>query len=197
MKNTVISIAFLITFVMNSNAQETPVEDKSSSEKYGNTLNLGLGLGYYGYIGHALPVVIFNYEFDVARNFTLAPFVGIYSYRNYYYWGNPNQPKWDASYRQYSYRETVVPIGVKGTYYFDQLLHANPRWDFYAAGSLGFVFRSVTWENDYYGDHNAYKSASSLYLDAHIGAEYHLNQKMGLFLDLSTGVSTAGLAIHF
>ena len=196
MKTITISIAFLTLFALNSNAQDKSVSDKSATEKYGNTLNLGVGLGYYGYVGHTLPVVTFNYEFDVAKNFTLAPFAGIYSYQNYYYWGNPNKPNWDPSYRQYSYRETAVPIGVKGTYYFDRLLHANSKWDFYAAGSLGFVFRSVSWENGYYGDHNAYQSTSPLYLDAHIGTEYHLNQKAGLFLDLSTGVSTFGLALH-
>jgi hypothetical protein len=30
----------------------------------------------------------------------------------------------------------------------------------------------------------------------HVGAEYHLSRKVGLFLDLSTGVSTLGLAFH-
>jgi len=169
----------------------------ASSEKFGNTLNLGAGIGYYGYVGHTLPVGIINYEFDIARNFTLAPFIGIYSYKNYYYWGNPGKWNNDPSYRQYSYRVTVVPVGIKGSYYFDQLFHASEKWDFYAAGSVGFAFRSVTWENGYYGDKRAYHSASPLYLDAHIGAELHLSQKVGLFLDLSTRVSTFGLAVHF
>ncbi len=191
-KLIVISIAFLTLFVSNSNAQ-----DKPEAEKYGNTLNLGAGVGYYGSVGHPLPVGMLNYEFDVAKNFTLAPFVGIYSYQNYYYWGNPNEPKGDPSYRLYSYRATAVPVGVKGSYYFDQLFRANSKWDFYAAGSVGFVFRKVVWENGYYGDKYVYQSASPLYLDAHVGAEYHMTEKAGLFLDLSTGVSTFGLAIHF
>ncbi len=172
-------------------------QDKSGSEKFGSTLNLGLGIGYYGYVGHSLPVGTINYEFDVARNFTLAPFAGIYSYQNYSYWGNPNKPGWDPSYRQYSYRETDVPVGINGTYYFDQLFHANSKWDFYAAGSVGFVFRSVVWENDYYGNKQVNQSASPLYMDMHIGTEYHLTSKTGLFVDLSTGVSTFGLAVHF
>lgn len=171
-------------------------QDKTGSEKYGKTLNMGLGIGYYGNVGHSLPVATINYEFDVAKNFTLAPFLGIYTYQNYYYWGNPSKPNWDPSYRQYSYRETVVPIGVKGTYYFDQLLKAGSKWDFYAAGSLGFMLRSVVWENNYYGDRNAYQASSPIYLDLHIGTEYHISQKIGLFLDLSTGVSTFGLAVH-
>ncbi|MBA3704365.1 MAG: hypothetical protein H0W84_00250 [Bacteroidetes bacterium] len=193
---TFISLFLLSVAGTNILAQETAPAVSSSPEKYGKTLNLGAGIGYYGYVGHTLPVGTLNFEFDVARNFTLAPFVGFYSYRNYYYWGNPNKP-YEDNYREYSYRVTAVPVGLKGTYYFDELFRANERWDFYAAGSVGFVFRSVTWENDYYGDRRIYHSASPLYLDAHIGAELHLNSKAGLFLDLSTGVSTFGLAIHF
>lgn len=190
------SLLFLTIAGTNISAQEA-TQEATSTEKYGNTLNLGAGIGYYGYIGHTLPVLTVNYEFDVARNFTLAPFAGVYSYRNYYYWGNPNTPKGDPSYRLYSYHATAIPVGVKGSYYFDELLHANSKWDFYAAASLGFVFRSVVWDNNYYGDRYAYQSTSAIYLDAHIGTEYHINNNIGLFLDLSTGVSTFGLAVHF
>ncbi|HEX8515526.1 MAG TPA: hypothetical protein VF868_04950 [Bacteroidia bacterium] len=192
MKKIFNTILLLTIFISGLNAQ-----DKPAAEKYGNTLNLGAGIGYYGYVGHPLPVASVNFEFDIARNFTLAPFIGAYTYRNTYYWGQPGKPHYDGSYRYYSYRAVAVPVGVKGTYYFDQLFRAGEKWDFYAAGSVGFVFRSVVWDNDYYGDRNVYHNSSPLYLDAHIGAEYHMTQKAGLFLDLSTGVSTIGLAIHF
>jgi len=43
---------------------------------------------------------------------------------------------------------------------------------------------------------NYYRDASPLFLDLHIGTEYHFNSKLGIFFDLSTGVSTVGLAIH-
>jgi len=162
-----------------------------AQEQYGKTLNLGLGIGYYGYVGHSLPVFHVNYEFDVAKNFTLAPFLTFYSYSNSYYWGNRDNP-----WRYYTYRETVIPIGGKGTYYFDDLLHANAKWDFYLAASLGFAIVSSSWDNGYNGDENVYHHASSLYLDLHAGAEYHFNSRLGMFLDLSTGVSTIGLAIH-
>lgn len=185
MKKLVISILFLSGFISGGVAQE------AFPEKYGNTINLGGGIGYYGYVGHPLPVLSFNYELDVARNFTLAPFVGFFSYTKYYYWGSIDNP-----YRNYSYRETVMPVGVKGAYYFDQLFRANSNWDFYAAISTGFAFRTVVWENGYYGDKKGYQTASPLYFTAHAGAEYHLTQKVGIFLDLSTGVSTFGLAVH-
>jgi len=158
-------------------------------EKHGHTLNLGLGIGYYGYAHSNMPVVHANFEFDVAKNFTLAPFASFYKYERYYNWGDKNHPK-----RDYYYRETVIPIGIKGTYYFDQFLGAGSNWDFYLAGSLGFVYRSYSWENGYEGDR--YTHGSRLYLDAHIGTEYHFNKSLGMFLDLSSGVSTVGLAFH-
>jgi len=152
------------------------------SERHGKTFNLGLGIGgysgYYGYIGHTLPVLHLNYEFDVARSLTLAPFATFYSYRGDHY------------------RETVIPIGVKGTFYFDQLLRANSDWDFYLAGSLGFALINSRWDNGYNGDRLYWHNPGTLFLDVHIGAEYHLNSHLGLFLDLSNGVSTVGVAIH-
>ena len=181
------SLLILMIIGVSASAQETV-----SAEKYGKTLNAGIGIGYYGYIGHSTPVVHADFEFDVAKNFTLAPFITYYSYQNYYYWGNPHYP-----YRDYSYRQTVIPIGVKATYYFDQILKAGPKWDFYLAGSLGFAYRTTTWENGYYGETVVQNGSSGLYLDAHIGTEYHLSKKIGLFLDLSTGISTFGLAAHF
>jgi hypothetical protein len=163
-----------------------------AQESFGNTLNLGVGIGYYGYInGRTAPVFHANYEFDVARNFTLAPFLTIYSYKNYYYWGNPNYP-----YREYYYRQTVIPIGVKGSYYFDELLNAGSRWDFYLGASLGFAIRKTTWENGYNGDRHISSGASGLYLDGHIGTEFHASDRLGLFLDLSSGISTFGIALH-
>ena len=154
----------------------------AQSEKYGHTLNLGIGIGYYGYYHHAgrtLPVIDLNYEFDVARNFTLAPFVSLYSYRE----------------DEKHYRETIIPVGVKGTYYFDQALNAGSDWDFYLGGSLGFAIKTSTWDDGYSGE-TYYQDVSPLYLNFHLGTEYHLSNKVGLFLDLSTGVSTIGLAIH-
>jgi hypothetical protein len=166
-----------------------------SYEKYGHTFNVGLGVGgyygYYGYIHRSIPVLHFDYEFDVAKNFTLAPFLNFYSYSNSYYWGNANFPG-----RSYIYRETVVPIGVKGQYYLDGLLNAGPKWDFYAGASLGFAFARTYWDNSYYGDRTVYANASPLFLDIHIGTEYHINQRVGAFFDLSSGVSTIGLAFH-
>jgi hypothetical protein len=185
-------IYLLIPFISILLSSPLLSQEEIVNEKFGKTINLGIGVGYYGYVGQSVPFGTMNFEFDIARNITLAPFVGIYGYQRSYYWGNKDNPE-----RYYSYKTIVVPVGAKGTYYFDQLLHANPKWDFYAAASAGFAFRQSVWESGYYGNTSIVQSASPLYIGAHIGAEYHMNQKAGLFLDLSTGVSTFGFAIHF
>jgi len=164
-------------------------QNTNPSSSYGNTLNVGVGVGYYGYMGSSTPVIHANYEIDVVKNFTLAPFITVFSYANNRYWGNHNHPS-----RYYHYRETVIPVGVKGTYYFDDLLNLNSNWDIYGAGSLGFAFRRATWESGYDGDRMIHRRTGNLFLDVHVGAEYHFNQKVGIFFDLSTGVSTLGLS---
>ncbi|TND01988.1 MAG: hypothetical protein FD123_4139 [Bacteroidetes bacterium] len=186
MKNLLLA---LFSFIISGGT--TSAQEPNAGESFGHTLNLGAGIGYYGYVGHSMPVIHADFEFEVADNFTLAPFITAYTYRNYYYWGNPNNP-----YRDYYYRQTVIPVGVKGSYYFDKLLSAGSKWDFYLAASLGYAIRRTTWENGYSGETTVQHGSSGIYLDGHIGTEYHLKGQLGLFLDLSTGISTFGLAIH-
>jgi hypothetical protein len=178
MKTTTLTLLLALTLI----ATNLSAQKVYTSERHGHTLNLGLGIGgyagYYGNAGRSMPVFNINYEFDVAKSFTLAPFATFYSYRTAHY------------------RETVIPIGVKGTYYFDQLLNASSDWDFYLAGSLGFAIVNTYWDNDYNGDRTYYSRSNPLFLDLHIGTEYHLSSRVGLFLDLSTGVSTIGLAFR-
>lgn len=175
-------ITFIIALVLLTLSANLSAQKDVYYDGHGGVLNIGLGIGgysgYYGYIGHTLPVFDINYEFGITRNFTLAPFLTLYSYS-------------DAN-----YTALVTPIGVKGSLYLDQLLHAGPRWNFYVAGSLGVAIVNTTWNAYYTGDRTYYTSANPLYLDFHIGTEYRISRNIGAFLDLSTGVSTIGIAIH-
>lgn len=187
----------LVLCLISLSSIQLSAQEVKSDETFGKTFNIGVGVagyaGYFHYVGRSVPVLNLNYEIGVARNFTLAPFLGFYTYRNSYYYGDNKK---NHPYKYYYYQETVVMTGVKGTYYFDELFKANVKWDFYASGSLGFAFTHSSWDSDYYGDKNYYRNANPLFLDLHIGAEYHFNSRLGAFLDLSTGVSTIGLAIH-
>lgn len=191
------SISYKILFasawllILSLNSHFVLAQESVGVERFGKTLNTGVGLAYYGHVGHTLPVLHANYEFDVANNFTLAPFITLYSYEKESFWGNGNSPD-----GLYTYRVIVVPIGLKGTYYFDELIEAGSNWDFYAAGSLGIAIRNTHWEDGYFGNKSVKHGSSGVYLDLHVGCEYHVSRKVGVFLDLSTGISTFGLAIH-
>lgn len=171
---TVFTLLFFIPF------------NTSAQENYGKTINISLGIGghsgYSGYAGYSLPVLNINYEFDVASYFTLAPFISFYTY--------------SGKYDNYTYKENVIPVGLKGTYYLDDLLNAGSSWDFYGAGSIGFAFVNSRWDSGYLGDKHYFNKGNSAFVDIHIGAEYHFNSKIGMFLDLSSGISTLGIAIH-
>lgn len=160
-----------------------------SQEKYGKTLNLGVGVagysGYYSYTNAIVPVFNVNYEFDVIKNLTLAPFASIYTFRENYYWTNNNQ--------YYKYNEVVIPVGIKGYYYFDDLLNVTSDWDLYAGASVGVAIINSHWENGYLGDKNVYHKGSPVFANLHIGASYHFNDRVGAYLDLSSGTSTIGL----
>ncbi|MGZ3883475.1 MAG: hypothetical protein ACXVP0_05100 [Bacteroidia bacterium] len=188
MKKTIVLLISLAVLGLKAQAQ-----DHVYPEKYGRTLNLGLGMGYYATANHPLPMLNLNYEFDVFRNFTLAPFAGFESYSGYYSWGNYGEP-----YHNYSYRQTVIPLGLKATYYFDEWLRAGSRWDFYIGTSLGFAYTSMTWESSYHGNVSSVSNVvNPFYAAMHVGAEYHMTKRTGIFLDLSNVGSTFGFGFHF
>lgn len=162
-----------------------------SKENFGRTLNFSAGLCYFNYIGQAVEAAHINYELQIDKNLTVAPFLTVYTYQGQHRWGDVNNEV-----RYYDFRETVVPMGLKVSYYFDDLLRAGTAWDFYSSVSIGFNYRNATWENPYYGPRNIHPGMGPLYLDAHLGIEYHLTKTIGLHLDLSTGLATFGIAAH-
>lgn len=159
-------------------------------EQFGNTVNVGGGAGYYSYANQTSPVIHADFEFGLLRNFTLGPSVSFFAYRNGYYVGNPVDGD-----RHYYY-EAVVPVGVKGTYYFDELLQAGEQWDFYAATTVGYAFTKSRWDHGYDGDRDVFHGARPFIMDVHIGAEFHLNPKLGVYADLSTSCATIGFSFH-
>ncbi len=148
-------------------------QSRKSSSKPGNTLNLGVGLGYGKYRG--IPVMA-SYEIGIAPNLVIAPYIGF------------GMDRW--RHNDHYHRAIYVPVGAMGRYYFDDLLGLNSSWDIYGGGSLGTTF----WSGDGYDDDHSWSGSTGLYLDAHIGARYHFNSSLGAYLDLSTGMSTIGVS---
>lgn len=158
-------------------------QKKDKTETYGQTINLGLGVGYYGIV----PVFYANYEIDIAKNVTLAPFISFYTY---------NTHTVNNSGVKYYYHETAIPIGMKGMYYFDELLNIPKNWDLYAGASTGFAIINSNWDSGYTGSKDGFNGANLFFMNAHVGAAYHFNNKAGAYLDLSDGLSTIGFTIH-
>lgn len=167
-------------------AQET-----ETRENFGHTLNAGTGAGYYPYIGYFVCSSHLDYELEIDNNLTVAPFVSYYQYEGTHVWGDVDSP-----YRKYHYAETVIPIGLKVSYYFDELLKAGRNWDFYSSASLGFNFRKTSWEEAYFGRSEINPGMGPLYLDFHIGSELHVTKTFGIQLDVSAFRATLGLSIH-
>jgi len=168
-------------------------QENKSSEYYGHSLNAGIGYSYYRYVGYSVPVWRADYEFQIDHHLTVAPLVAMYSYKGDYVWGDESSNE----FRAYDYEETVIPVALKVTRYFDDLLFACAnKWDIYASGSLGYILRKRTWEPGYTGRKDIEPGTGPMYLDFHVGTEYHLTKTLGLQLDLSTGMTTLGLAFH-
>jgi hypothetical protein len=158
----------------------------NAQEKYGRTVNGGAGLTFARYSNFPIPAINFNSEFDLVQNVTLAPSISFLRYNDYGtgYLG-----------QEYKYRTTVIPIGVKSYYYFDELLELDGKFDVYAGIAAGINLAFGKWENGYNGLDYA-PSYNAIYVDLHVGGEYHFKEDMGVYVDLSSGLSTIGLAFH-
>ena len=195
MKKTIIIALFFVSVLSyNILAQKITL-----SVNHGNTLNIGVGVGgyggYYGYVGHLMPVYHLDYEYNMSKSFTLAPFISYYTYNNNYQWGISCVHD-IVPYKYYYYHETVIPVGLKSKFYFNKLLNTGSKWDLYIAGSAGIAIVYAKWESGYLGDRYYFHNNDPLFLDGHIGTEYHVDTMLGIFLDISDGVSTIGLSIH-
>lgn len=177
-------VILLTVLIASANAQNEP-----EPEKFGKVLNLGLNLPNGKYL--LMPTI--NYEFDIAKNITLAPVVEVYSVR-------------DRLFHSENESGAAFVFAAKGCYYFDQLFHAGPKWDFYAGVSAGFAYESVTDKED----NSTEQSIKRVNPKAHVGAQLNIKPNMGLFLDISrriphpslrdsfdAGQVTAGLAFRF
>lgn len=169
------------------NDRATAVNRGGNHEDFGHTFNIGLGPGFLGRSLVYSPFLYFDYEIEAAPDFTVAPFIGFSTYRS-------NPQTFGSNY--YYYRGTIVPIGAKATYYFDDILELPYRWDLWAAGSVGFTYIKKVWENGYTGSVGEIPGVRPLFLSLHIGTEYHITDAVGIYVDLSTKASVIGVGLH-
>ncbi|WP_139263135.1 hypothetical protein [Flammeovirga pacifica] len=137
--------------------------------------NLNVGLSTYWSYSSSLGVQL-DYEFNLARDFTVGPSL---SYAGY-------SDSW--------YNYSVFGLGARFRWYADRVLNiTHPKWDVFANGDIGFSI----WSHKYTGpgtDPKSQSSTSPLWIGLGIGGKFHFNDKIGLQLIIGSG---AQIGLHF
>jgi len=92
------------------------------------------------------------YDIPVAENVAISPFAGT------------------------NFNLDWLTLGVKGNYYFDNIIGMTDPWDFYAGANLGYGI----WMGSDDGDGN-------FALGLQVGGRWFWNEKWGLYLELGGG----------
>ncbi|MFT5183095.1 MAG: hypothetical protein ACI84C_000218 [Flavobacteriales bacterium] len=98
-----------------------------------------------------------------------------------------------------------IGVGVKGEYYFDELLSLPKDFDVYAGGQAGFFFTPRSYGKDYtgIGSQPVQKSQFGLpFVAAMVGGRWHWKDKTSLFVEMTSGWAyvtgaRAGFAFKF
>ncbi|MBO9675892.1 MAG: outer membrane beta-barrel protein [Sphingobacteriaceae bacterium] len=180
MKKQLLFIALFIFSVSIVNAQS-----KSSFSKGDNLFNIGVGIGspFFGSgYSSSLPV---NPSISYERGVTDAISVGgQVSYAS---------SKYDGY--NYTFKESAVYIGARGSYHFNELLNINPKFDLYGGASLGYVTVSIS-DNQ----NNISGTASGLGFGLYAGGKYYIGSSTAIYSELgyqSLSLLNIGVAFKF
>ena len=177
---------------------QSKAQDLTRDYNDSRILALGISIGHYGYgylgtrnIG-LIPLTAY-YEMGVSSRITAGPVI---SYARWDY-------RLPGAIGGADYSWSFLTLGGRGSYHLTRLLNEwfdadidEVRWDFYGTLVAGLEFRSF---NDRNGNVD-YTNQWNLFLGPVVGARYHLNERIGLFLELgrgTLGVVTLGASAHF
>lgn len=177
----------------------------NNETRYTKRLNVGFGYNYYA----GIPFIV-NYELSnrtlgmqedpleqYQLGLTFAPQFGFYRYTDWY-------PSPLRSFSNYNYSVNNLFFGVKTHFYFDRVLKMPEALDLYFAMAPQIMIRRVTWDYDagipdIYKPNNRWlanrRGVNAFVLPIHIGAEYKLSKKFGVWGDIGTMMSTVGLSV--
>ncbi len=150
-----------------------------SYEKGDKLLNVGVGLGTYGAGGLGLGG---SFEVGIHDAISVGVLGGFSGRSNYLGSG---------------VRWSVLTIGARGSYHFNELLNLdNDMIDLYAG--LGLGYRNISWNYDGIGLGGSNYGSGILFL-GHIGGKYYFKPNLGVFAELGSGFGTlqAGLSFKF
>jgi hypothetical protein len=145
----------------------------SALTKGTSVLDFGIGFNYYGIPIHAAG------EKLVVDNISVGAYANYMNFNNIGFIGST-----------YSYH--LLYLGVKGNYYFNQLLgYGSKKYHLYAGLNIGYA-KLITSDNSFSG----YNSRP--FLGGQIGVRYFFNKKFGVFAEgdySGIGGGTIGLSI--
>ncbi|MBB6460820.1 hypothetical protein [Flammeovirga kamogawensis] len=205
MKSLRLNLSLILAFLMlgmtiNANAQSNKDDDenrsssssnsnrsskKRSSSAAGNYSGVHhLNVGLASYWNHGGTGIQLDYEFHLAKDFTVAPSLSYASHIHQHH----NNDDW---------RHSTIGLGARFRWYADRVLNiSHPKWDVFASGDIGFAINSYKYVGDGSHNHNEdYNGSTSspLWIGLGIGGKYHFNDKIGLQLIIGSG---AQIGIH-
>lgn len=135
-------------------------------------INLGIGVGGYGYYTGGGVGFNASADFGVTKNITVGAVAGYKSY---------------GSIASYNYNS--FDIGARGSYHFNELLSlGTDKADLYAGLGLSYYSFSYGGYLDNYG---------TVYVPIHIGGRYFFSENVGGFAELGSSLATLKLGVTF
>lgn len=149
-----------------------------SYEKGDKLLNVGVGLGTYGAGGLGLGG---SFEVGIHESISVGVLGGYSGRSNYLGSGT---------------RWSVLTIGARGSYHFNELLDLdNDKLDLYAG--LGLGYRNVSFKVDGFGNVFANNYGGGVLFLGHIGGKYYFQPNMAIFAELGSGFGTLQAGVSF
>lgn len=140
-------------------------------------VNLGIGVGGYGYFNGSGLGLNAAADFGVAKNITVGGVVG---------------------YRTYGSGVNSFDIGARGSYHFNELLNlTTDKVDLYAG--IGISYYALSYGNTYLRAAGIDNTYSTVYVPIHIGGRYFFTESLGGFAELGSSLATLkiGLTLKF
>jgi hypothetical protein len=170
MKKLVLLMLVMLSVTLTSQSFAQLAVDKGSK-----FVNLGIGIGGYGYFNGSGLGLNAAFDLGVAKNITVG---GV------------------AGFRSYGSGVTSFDIGARGSYHFNELLKlGTDKADLYAG--IGLSYYSLSYGDTYLRSLGVDNTYSTVYVPIHIGGRYFFTENLGGFAELGSSLATLKLGVTF
>ncbi|MGF7216648.1 hypothetical protein GGR92_002815 [Spirosoma lacussanchae] len=136
-------------------------------------VNLGIGVGGYGYFNGSGIGLNAGLDVGIMKNITVGGVLG---------------------YRSYGSGVNSFDIGARGSYHFNELLSlSTDKADLYAG--LGLSFYRLSYGDTYLRSVGIDPTYTTVYVPIHIGGRYFFTESLGGFAELGSSLATLKLGV--